>query len=86
MENPISTKVRGWVYLAGGIVGAVSGSVISTLVILELPIAAAIAGTVFSGVATAVGFIARSNLADASSGPTVEVVKQPKNPFEKGYN
>lgn len=62
MENPISSTARGWVYVAGVILGAITGVIAAALTVAGLnqwqPVLAAAA----SAVAMVTGTLARSHL------------------------
>lgn len=62
IANPISTRSRGWVYVAGIIVGGASSVAAAVLAVLGLPEWQPVVAAAAGATATVTGILARANL------------------------
>lgn len=62
MQNPISAKVRGWIYLVSAIVAAASTAVTPILVATGQDTLIPVASSIFGAFALVTGILARANL------------------------
>ena len=67
MENPIPTNARGWIYVWGIIIGALTAVVASVLAVLGLDAWQPVVTAVASAVALVSSTLARTNLTSEDS-------------------
>lgn len=62
MENPINSNARGWIYVVGIVIGALTGVAAATLTVLGLDAYQPIVAAFAAAIAVITGSLARSNL------------------------